>query len=143
MNRPIQSPASGRALSETSAAAERPGTIYPSLSRTNATYTSDPYMTQDSVGIRLLINVSDKGASGTLTVKVQTEDPATGNYLDLPGATTSALASNALTSLTICPSIAETANETISDHIGHKFRIVATVGVNAVVFSIGCVLLKG
>lgn len=82
-------------------------------------------------GIILFIDITaNTGTTPTLTVKLQVKDPASGKYVDLAGATTTAIdaTSNGTTMLTVYPGIAETANVSVSDIISRIGRVVATVG---------------
>lgn len=65
------------------------------------------------------------------------QDPATGNWVDLAGAVTAALAAVATTMLTIYPGITVAAGVAISSPLGLVWRLNVVVGTNAVVFSVG------
>src|SRR3990167_2859387 len=99
------------------------GVIFASAERNQ---TDDP--TGDGAGIYVsadMHNVSARGldlfvdttssTAGTLTVKVQRKDPASGTYFDIAGATTVSINDPADVNLTIYPGIAETANISVSD----------------------------
>lgn len=139
LNRVVETPLPALGLDPAQAKDHRTGTIFPSLSRAAAAYTSDPIHNYEHCGARLFINVTDVGAAGTLTVKIQVMDPATGTWADL--ATSAALAAAALTILTVYPGITAAANVDVSTHLGLQWRVVATVAANAVVFSVGAVHL--
>ena len=125
------------------------GVIFASAERNQ---TDDP--TGDGAGIYVsadMHNVSARGldlfvdttssTAGTLTVKVQRKDPASGTYFDIAGATTVSINDPADVNLTIYPGIAETANISVSDTLGHIWRVHATVATAAVTFSVGACYL--
>lgn len=115
---------------------QKDGIIFPSASRAAAAYNSNEYFATDAMGVRLYIDLTVVNG-GTLTVKIQTKDPLTGNWVDVPGATTTALAAVATTTLTLEPGVTETANVDVAQSIGTSWRVVATTAVAAVTFSIG------
>jgi hypothetical protein len=120
---------------------QRAGIIFPAASRSNAVdsgvYTSPAYANYSASGLRLFIDVTDRHTNGTLTVKVQLQDPASLNWVDLPGATTAAIAATGTTTLTINPDVTETANVDVAAHLGAMWRVVATVATAFVDFSVG------
>lgn len=137
-NAPVPSPLPARGLNANAGASlQKDGIIFASASRTAAAYTSDEMHNPNCKGVRLYVDITDVGAAGTLTVKIQTKDPATGTWVDLAGAVTTALAAVATTTLLVYPGITETNNVDVSSHLGSAWRVVATVASNAVVFSIG------
>jgi len=103
-------------------------------------YVSDPIINANARGVDLFADTTSTTA-GTVTVKIQKRDPASGNWYDLAGATTGAIADPADVLLTVYPGIAETANVSVSDHLGHVWRVHATVATAAVTFSVGAVYL--
>jgi hypothetical protein len=117
--------------------AQRDGIIFPAASRGVAAYNSPEFVNLNANGLRLFINITDVGAAGTLTVKIQNFDPASQSWVDVPLSTTTALAAVAITTLTIIPGAAESANVDIGDPLGLRWRVVATVAANAVNFSVG------
>lgn len=113
------------------------GTIFQSSSRGAATYNSDPMFNPGWPGVKLTVDVSVHN-SGTVTVKIQTKDNVSGQWIDLAGATTAALSgSNQTVTLTIYPGLAETANVDVSTVLPQQWRVVATVASAAVTFSVG------
>jgi hypothetical protein len=118
------------------------GIIFPSASRTNATYNSDELFNPCAKGVRLYVDVTNVGGAGTLTVKIQTRDPATDAWVDLTAGTTGLFASVLTKTVTVYPGItvvapgAAVSTET-SNFLSTNWRVVATVGVNAVTFSVG------
>jgi hypothetical protein len=114
------------------------GVIFPSLSRTNATYNSGEMFNPDAKGLRLYIDLTSVGGAGTVTVTVETRDPVTDNWVSLDATiTTTALAAVATTTLTIYPGVTVVANKIFSAVVGTACRVKAVVGANAVTFSIG------
>ena len=89
-----------------------------------------------------IFTVATSSGAGAVTVKVQKKDPASGTWIDLTSAATAAIADPGSSVLTIYPGIAETANVSVSDHLGYTWRVVATVGTAAVTFSVGAVYLR-
>jgi hypothetical protein len=126
---------------DTTTGAQRAGIIFPAASRSNTVdsgiYTSPTYANSAANGIRLFIDVTDRHTNGTLTVKVQLQDPASLNWVDIPGATTAAIAATGTTTLTIYPSITETANVDVAAPLGATWRVIATAATAAIDFSIG------
>jgi hypothetical protein len=117
------------------------GTIFPSASRAAATYNSSELANNNARGVVLYISTTNMGAAGTLVVKVQSKNPVTGNFVDIPGAVTASITTVQESTLTVYPGAAESANVDISDPLGQSWRVVATVGANAIIFSIGGVYL--
>lgn len=103
-------------------------------------YVSEEMQNPGAKGVDLFADTTSTTA-GTVTVKIQKKDPNSGNWYDLAGATTGAIADPADVLLTVYPGIAETANVSVSDHLGHIWRVHATVATAAVTFSVGAVYL--
>lgn len=143
MNVPVETPQPVQALGVVASQSHKIGTILSSTSRAAATYVSDPIDNPNHPGVRLFFNLTDVGGAGTVTAKVQVQDPSSGEWMDLAGAVTTALAAVALTSLTIHPSIAASANVAVSSHLGRKWRLSVAVAANAVTFSVGGEYLCG
>src|SRR6187551_3650623 len=135
-NKPIETPLPAHLISLEASKTWKNGTVFPAASRAAATYNSDPFQCPQATGIRLYINITNRGAAGTLTVKVQGQDPATQEWTDLPEAVTTALAAVAMTTLTLYPGAEEDANVVTANPIAAKMRVVATVAAEAVTFSI-------
>lgn len=119
--------------------ANRNGLIFESSQRTAATYNSDEFINHQAAGVTIFTDVT--AATGTVTVKLQIKDPVSGAWIDLAGATSPAIGSVQTDYFTVYPSIAETANETISDRLPLNWRVVATVATNPVTFSVSGVYL--
>lgn len=122
-----------------SSPANRAGIIFPSQSRTAATYNSDPIYNPNAKGIRLYTAMDNGG--GNATVKIQVLNPADGTtWIDLAGATSAAISNSTGTITTIYPGltgIADSAGVTINQHLGSVFRIVLTVAAATGVCSVG------
>lgn len=116
--------------------AQYDGIVFAVASRAAAAYNSQPYFNPNRLGIRLYINLTVVNG-GTLTVKVQTFDSASQTWVDIPGATTAALAAVAVTTLTLYPGLTETANVDVAVPTGDMFRVVPTTATAAVTFGIG------
>lgn len=101
----------------------------PPLTATGAT---DAQVNRNFKGVKIYLKVQSLNA-GTLDAKVQTKDPASGDWADLAGA--SWPQKNAVDAvadpLTIYPGIAETANESVSDIIGRDWRVHFTLAGGA------------
>jgi len=127
----------------------RYGFIFPPASRTNATYTSDALYNSDHKGIRLSINANNVGVGGTLIVSVECQDPVSSNWVPVTGGTTSVgTPFNAVQTITltiypgnkVAAGDATTSTE-VSNFVDAVCRVKVVVGVNAVTFSVGGVLL--
>ena len=125
------------------------GIIFPALERT---HTADPdglgagiYVSAEmhnnwAKGVDIFIDTTTSG-SGTVTVKLQKKDPAGGAWYDIAGATGTAINDPANEMFTVYPGIAETANVSVSDHLGFTWRVIATVATASVTFSVGACYL--
>ena len=103
-------------------------------------YVSEPIQNFNARGVDIFVDTTSTTA-GTVTVKLQKRDPSSGTWHDLTSATTGAIADPADAILTVYPGIAETANVSVSDHLGLTWRVHATVSTAAVTFSVGAVYL--
>ena len=104
-------------------------------------YASEEMHNPGARGVDIFVDTTSSG-SGTVAVKVQKKDPNSGTWHDIVGAVTATLNDPADSVLTIYPGIAETANVSVSDHLGLTWRVVATVATAAATFSVGAVYLK-
>ena len=75
-------------------------------------------------------------ALAAVNVRLQTKDPVSGSYSDIPGASFLSASTTALDVITIYPGIGETANETISDVLPRTYRAVADQS-GTVTYSLG------
>lgn len=94
------------------------------------------------VGISVVIDVTDVGAAGTVTVKLQGFDALSGKWFDVPGAATAAIAATGTSTLLVIPGTAETANVRVSELVPTLYQLVATVAGNAVAFSASAKLVR-
>lgn len=145
LNQPVPSPGN----LGTADTANRNGIIFESSSRSES---ADPaglgagiYVSEDmhnfgARGVDIFVNTTSTTA-GTVTVKLQKKDPNSGTWFDIAGATTTTIADPADEYFTVYPGIAETANVSVSDHLGLIWRVHATVATAAVTFSVGAVYL--
>lgn len=111
-----------------------PGTILPSASRAVAAHNSSEFKNHNHAGIRLFVTTT--AGAGNVTVKVQGKDPISGAWVDLTGATTAALSGTSTTALTVYPGLTAAANDKIDHHLGLTWRVVATVAVGDLTFSV-------
>lgn len=119
-------------------ATQRAGTVFPALSRAASTYLSQEYQNPGYQGLQLMIDVTSVGAAGTLEVFILARDPASGLFLPLPDATTGlSISTISQVVFSIHPALTDDPNVDVSALLPHAFRIGATVGVNAVAFSVG------
>jgi hypothetical protein len=138
MNRQVETPLPALALGELASKSHKLGTILDSQSRAAATYTTDPIHNYEAKGLRLFFDLTNVGAGpGTVTAKVQVQDPVSGNWVDLAGAVTAALNAVGTTMLTIYPGLTAAANVAVSSPLGLVWRLSVTVATNAVSFSVG------
>ena len=145
LNQPVPSPGNQGAADT----ANRNGIIFASAERNQTDdpaglgagiYVSDEMHNFSARGVDLFVDTTSTTA-GTVTVKIQKKDPNSGTWHDLTSATTGSIADPADAILTVYPGIAETANVSISDHLGLIWRVHATVGTAAVTFSVGATYL--
>jgi hypothetical protein len=140
-NQPVPSPQPSSATSG-NVTGSQDGIIFVSLARTAAAYTSDEMFNPNCSGVRIYADVTVHNG-GTLVLKVQTKDPLTGKFVDLTGSTTASWAgANQTRTLTIYPGITAaagtaTTNTEASAVLGTSWKLVATVTVATVTFSVG------
>lgn len=103
-------------------------------------YISEEMQNYNARGVDIFTNTTSSG-SGTLVIKLQKKDPNSGTWFDIAGAASSTINDPADEYLTVYPGIAETANVSVSDHLGLTWRVHATVATAAVTFSVGAVYL--
>ena len=139
-NQPVPSPQPSAAVSGTPGVTN--GIIYASAARVVAAYTSDEMFNPNCKGVRIYADITVNNG-GTVIVKIQTRDPNSDAWVDLTGATTAGLATaNQTRTLTVYPGITvaagtATTNTEINNHLGTSWRLVATVSVATVTFSVG------
>lgn len=114
--------------------AQADGAIFASAARAAATYTSNAMFAPDVKGVMLYINITNANG-GSLVAKIQGQDNA-GNWVDLAGAVTASLASNAETTLAVYPGETVTANVSVSSPLPPLWRISVTVSTQPVTFNI-------
>jgi hypothetical protein len=86
-------------------------------------------------GVWLVLDITTATA-GTLDCKLQRHDPASGKFVDIPGAAWAQKTTTGTSELVVYPGVAETANVSVSDAITDAWRIVATIVTGPFVFSI-------
>ena len=96
-------------------------------------------------GVAIFVDVTaNAGTAETLNITVDRWDTASGKWLAIVGAALAEILATIQTDLVIYPGIAETANRTVSDSIGERWRIVSTIGGSAgqsFTYSIGATYL--
>jgi hypothetical protein len=120
---------------------QRDKTLLASQSYAVGANNSAQIATEGAKGVRVFVEVTAVGGAGTVVVKLQIQDPGTGQWHDLPSAVTASIVAIGRKVLTVYPGIAETANESVSDIVTGALRAVATVGGNAVTLSVNAALL--
>ena len=103
-------------------------------SQTVGTYTSgttsQPYAHNEMArGIKVFVNVSALGGSGTLTVTLKGVDQFTGNSYTILAST--AIASTGLTVLTVYPGLTASSNVAANDCLPDTWFLSAAVGVSS------------
>ena len=97
-----------------------------SAARTPATYTSPGIATDGALGGRAFLNVSAVDGS-TATVKLQVQDPASGNWIDLPNAAFAAVSTTTSLELTVFPGVTASTNRAVSSILSSPVRAHAIV----------------
>jgi hypothetical protein len=107
---------------------DREVTVFASAARA-ATANSSSIANQDGYrGVVLTLDITAaSGTAPTLDVKIQRYDAESGKWVDLTGAAFAQKTATGTSDLTIYPSIAETANVSVSDVLGAVWRAVATI----------------
>jgi len=112
-------------------------TVFESLART-AGATSQVFNSAEQQnlkwrGLRLILNnTAVLGGSPTLDIKLQTQDPVSKLWIDLPGASfAQKTTASGLSELVVYPGVAETANVSVSDVLARVWRAVATIAGTA------------
>ena len=145
INQPVPSPGN-LGVADTG---NRNGIIFPLAERNHTDdpaglgagiYVSEEMHNFNARGVDIFTDTTSS-TTGTVTVKVQKKDPAGGAWFDLTSGTGAAINDPANEILTIYPGIAETANVSVSDHLGLTWRVHVTVATAAVTFSVGAVYL--
>lgn len=118
-------------------------TILSSAART-ASGQSDAQSNWQYRGVRLYLDVSAvSGTSPTLDAKVQTKDPVSGTWVDLPNASFAQKTGAGTDTLVIFPGVTATANRGVSDALDKNWRIDYTIGGTSpsFTFSVGAVYI--
>lgn len=103
-------------------------------------------LNQGIKGVAIFVDVTAAaGTTPTLNITVDRFDRASGKWLAIVGAALAEITTAAgQIDLAVYPGIAETANRSVSDHIGQDWRIVSTIGGSAgqsFTYSIGATYL--
>jgi hypothetical protein len=84
----------------------------------------------------VIIDITNVGAGpGTLTVTIDGQDPASGKWYNL--LTSAVLSAVATTVLRVGVGLTPVANQAVSLPVPKVFRVVPTVGVNPIAFTVG------
>jgi len=96
-------------------------------------------------GVTLYLDITAaSGTTPTLDIKLQTKDPVSDGYVDMPGAAFAQKTGAGSDTLTVYPGVGETANRSVSDVLPEDWRIVSTIGgtTPSFTYSIGAVYLR-
>jgi len=111
---------------------------------TAATFESSVQQNLGWRGVRLILNISAAlGESKALDVKLQTKDPVSGAWIDIPGAAFAQKSATGTDDLIVYPAVAETANRSVSDVISGEWRALATVAATAAAADTGTLTSSG
>lgn len=102
--------------------------VFASAQRTASANSADQ-ISNGARGVHLVLDITAH-VSGTLDVKLQRKDPASGKYVDIPGASFPQQSGTGTVELTVYPGIAETANVSVSDVLSEVWRAVATLATS-------------
>jgi len=108
---------------------------------------SATFTNRDSRGIAFVVaNTAGSGTSPTVTVKLQEYYPAAAAWVDVAGATTTAIAAGtpATTTVVVYPGVTVAANAAVSRPLAKTWRIAWTIGGSATptaTFSVDAALL--
>lgn len=98
-----------------------------SANRASGTVTnSGDFTNRNGRGLNIYTNIS--AGAGNVTVKVQSKDPISGLYADIPGAVTAALAGVGTYLMQIGPGLTTVANISVPALVGRVIRISQTTG---------------
>jgi hypothetical protein len=127
--------------SAATSSAQQDGIIYASAARGAATYTSDPLYNPACKGVRIYCDITNANG-GSVTIQVQTQDPASKNWVNLLTGVSPAWNAAQTKTLTIYPALtavvgAATTNAIANEVMSTVWRIVVTVGAATVTFSVG------
>jgi hypothetical protein len=112
-------------------AENREFTVLASGART-ATFNGEVFENLYGRGIVLWSNVTaNAGTAETLDIKVQSVDPVSGSFFDIPGAVFVQTTDQTDRELVVYPGVAETANVSVSDVLPRHWRLVYTIGGSA------------
>lgn len=114
-------------------------TILSSAARTAAVSSAD-YVNHGHRGVRLIIDVTADPGTAAVTFTIQGKNPTGGDYYTILAS--AALADVGVTTLTVYPGIAATANVSVSDVLPAEWRLNVTVAdAESLTYSVGCDLL--
>lgn len=96
-------------------------------------------------GVRLYLDITAaSGTSPTLDGDVEVQDPVTGDWVAIPGASFAQATGISAQQLVIYPGIAETANVSVNDFLSRTWRVNFSIGggTPSFTFSLGADLLR-
>lgn len=118
--------------------------VLPSAAR-SATFNSQKIENLgDHRGIKLYLDITAvTGTTPTMDIKLQSFDKLSEKWFDIPGAAFAQKTATGQSTLTIYPSVTDTANESVADILPDTWRIVVTLGGTSPVFTFtlgGCLI---
>jgi len=119
--------------------------VYRASAVLGASGAGSTFANADCKGIAIIVKVTAKsGTSPTLAVKLQAYDIASGDWVDVLGASTITFSDVGTTCLVVYPGIAVTANLAVSAICPKTWRLYYTIGGSAtptMTFSVGYTLI--
>jgi hypothetical protein len=107
----------------------QPVTLLSKTAQTATVNGAEAEIPANAIGGRIYLRVSAaSGTTPTLDVKIQSEDPTSGQWIDIPGAAFAQKTGVSTDELTIYPGVTVAANRAVSTILTHKLRAVATIG---------------
>lgn len=101
--------------------------VFDSQLRLAGVFNSDDFTNDFAETLTITVKTGASIGGAKVLTKIQRKDEVSGEYVDIPGATTSNLAQNLSTDLTISPGIAQTNNRRVNDIAPRIWRVVCTV----------------
>ena len=114
------------------------------LTDTGSPHSSADFDNDAWPGVLLSLDITAASGTPTLDIKLQSKDPASGKYNDIPGAAFAQKTTTGQDTLVLYPGVAETANASVSDVLSPVFKAVATIAgtTPSFTFSLGASLIK-
>lgn len=106
--------------------------LLPAVSRTASLNVDFAFDTTKYRGMILVFDCSARsGTNPTLDIKLQFKDPISGNFVDMTGASFAQKTATGTDTLTVYPTLAETANRRVSGFPAPDMRLVTAIGGTA------------